>query len=413
MVERRRVVVTGIGVVSPAGIGKEKFWEGVSRGKNCIDRITFFDPKDHPSQVAAEIRDFDPTDYLSPQELHHVHRSTPLAIAATAEALRGSKISESDYREIGVVIGSGAGGLGYGEQQIMKYYRDGYKRMSPHASTGTFVGMISSDVSIRFGLNGMSTVVSTGCTSANDAMGSALNLIRFGLADILITGGAEACVTPAIVAAFARLGALSIKWNAEPKRASRPFNADRDGFVMGEGAWIFVFEELKRALKRGAVIYAEVAGYAATCDAYHKTVPEPTGAFLAKAMENAMKDAALAKEQIDYINLHGTSTILNDKTETAAIKLCFGRRAYSIPCSSLKSMIGHPQGASGAAGAAASIMSMINNFIVPTINYERPDPECDLDYVPNKGRAAKVDTVMVNSIGFGSKNSIIILKKYS
>jgi len=411
--DKRRVVITGLGSVSPNGIGNDSFWEGLKNGKNCVDKTTFFDPKEHTSQVAAEIKEFDPTKYLSPKELRQVHRVVPMALAATKEALDDASLfGKQEYEDkIGVVLGTGAGGLGYGEGQIKTMYMEGLRKVSPYATTGTFVGMLSSEISIYFGFKGMSLVVSTGCTSGSDAMGYAFNNIRFGMSDILITGGAEACITPAIVGAFCRMGALSTNWNQTPKKASRPFNKDRDGFVMGEGAWIFIFEELSHALNRGAKIYAEVKGYGATCDAYHKTVPEPTGRNLVRAMEIAVNDAGVSKNDIDYINLHGTSTVLNDAKESHAIKQFFGEKAYSIPTSSFKSMIGHPQGASGACGMAGTVLAMKNGFIPPTINYENPDPECDLDYVPNKGREADLRTCLINSIAFGSKNSAIIICK--
>lgn len=413
--EKRRVVITGMGAVAPNGVGKETFWQGLKEGKNCVDSITFFDASNHPSQVAAEIKEFDPNNYFSPKELRQVHRVVPLTLVATEEALKDADIfGKEEYKEkVGVILGTGAGGLGYAEQQIGILNNEGLRKMSPHSTTATFVGMLSSEISIRFGLRGMSIVISTGCTSASDAMGQAFNTIRFGMSDILISGGAEACITPAIVGAFCRLGALSTKWNHLAKKASRPFNTDRDGFVMGEGAWILVFEELSHALKRGAKIYAEINGYGATCDAYHKTAPGPSGIDLVRAMEMAITDAEVSKEDIQYINLHGTSTVLNDKYESFAIKKCFGKRAHSIPTSSFKAMLGHPQGASGACGMAGTILAMRNNFIPPTINYENPDPECDLDYVPNKGREVKLSTCLINSIAFGSKNSAIIISKYN
>lgn len=405
-----------MGVVAATGVGKKAFWDGMSQGKNYVDRITLYDPSPYPSQVAAEIKNFNPADHIEVQEVKRCHRQTPYAIAATQEALLDAgfnpkKLSDKESEEIGIIFGTAAGGLGFAEQQIKMLYEDGIRKMSPFTTTGTFVGMTSSDISLFFGIRGISVVVSTGCTSANDAVGYALNYIRSGMSDILISGGSEACITPAIVGSFARCGAVSTKWNHDPKRASRPFNIDRDGFVMGEGGWVFVMEELEHARKRGAKIYGEVAGYGATCDAYHKTAPEPTGRELCRAIKLALQDAQTNQGDVDYISLHGTSTVLNDKTESTGIKLCFGDQAYSIPASSFKSMIGHPQGASGAAGIVLSALSMENNFLTPTINYENPDPECDLDYIPNKGREKKLRNIVCNSIGFGSKNSIIILKK--
>lgn len=411
---KRRVVVTGLGIVSPNGIGQKAFWDGLKNGKNCVDRITFFDPSEHPSQVAAEIREFDPSKYISNKELRQVNRVVPMTLASTKEALEDSGFfGMKEYEEkIGVILGTGAGGLGYGEEQIKIMYSEGLRKMTPYATTGTFVGMLSSEISIHFGYRGMSLVISTGCTSGIDAIGCAFNYIRFGISDILITGGAEASITPAIVGAFCRMGALATKWNKDPKRASRPFNLDRDGFVMGEGAWILILEELSHAQKRGANIYAEIKGYGATCDAYHKTAPDPSRKDIKRAMEIAISDAQISKDNVGYINLHGTSTILNDRNESLAIKECFGKRAYLIPTSSFKSMLGHPQGASGACGLVGTILAMKNNFIPPTINYENPDPECDLDYVPNDGREAQIDAVLINSIAFGSKNSALIACKF-
>ena len=411
---KRRVVITGLGTVAPNGIGKEAFWKGLKEGKNCVDKITFFDASEHASQVAAEIKEFEPTKYMSVKDLRAVHRVVPLTIAAADEALKDAGIyGKEEYKEeLGVIMGTGAGGLGYCEQQIKLLYTEGMKKVSPHTPTGTFVGMVSSEISIRYGFHGESLVVSTGCTAASDSVGYAFDRIRFGRTDMLVTGGSEACITPAIVAAFARLGALSTGWNDKPKRASRPFNKDRDGFVMGEGAWVFIIEELEHAKKRGAKIYAEVLGYGATCDAYHKTAPGPTGTDLMRAFDISIKDAGVSKEDIDYINLHGTSTQLNDRCETLAIKKYFGERAKSIPTSSFKSMLGHPQGASGACGLAGTILAIQNSFIPPTINQENPDPECDLDYVPNVGRKANIDVALVNSIAFGSKNASLIISKY-
>lgn len=411
---KRRVVITGIGVVAPNGVGKKAFWQGLKTGKNCVDRISLFDPENLPSQVSAEIKNFEPSDFVAKHLLHTFHRVVPMAIAATEEAIREAKLLKTKYlKNIGVLIGTGAGGLGYGEEQIKKLYQSGIKKMSPHSTTGTFVGMLSSDISINFGFKGRSQVVSTGCTSANDATSYAYDCIRFGLADILVSGGAESAITPAIVGAFCRLGALSTSFNATPNKASRPFNKDRDGFVMGEGAWIYILEELNHALKRGVKIYGEIVGHAATCDAYHKTAPEPNGTELIRAIELALKEANLPKNKVDYINLHGTSTVLNDKIETLAIKKCFGKRAKSIPTSSFKSMLGHPQGASGACGVAGTLLAMENNIIPPTINYTLPDEECDLDYVPNESRHAKLNNCVIDSIGFGSKNSIIVLQKHN
>ncbi|MCI0525934.1 MAG: beta-ketoacyl-[acyl-carrier-protein] synthase family protein, partial [Nitrospira sp.] len=314
--------------------------------------------------------------------------------------------------EIGVVIGTGAGGIYYGEDQYRIFFQEGKRKVSPYAISASVAGMLSSEISLAFGIRGPSHVLSNGCTSSTDALGYAFDQIRYGRFTALLSGGAEACITPGMMAGFCRMGAVPTKWNLEPMRASRPFNKDRDGFVLGEGAWVLVLEELYHALQRNASIYGEIVGYGSTCDAYHRVQIMPSGEESARAMELALKDGNVQKEETDYISLHGTATELNDRIETKAIKLCFGQRAYAIPTSALKSMIGHPQGACGAAGITATLLGMIKNTIHPTINYENPDPECDLDYVPNMARKAEIRTAICNCIGFGSKNSALVLRKF-
>ncbi len=411
---KNRVVITGLGVVAPNGIGKEAFWQAIKGGKNCVDRIKSFDASNLPSQVAAEIKDFNPEEYLKPDDIIRMDRATQFAIAAAKLAVRDGNltIDSKNALEIGVIMGTGGSGMRYGEKQMFVFWKEGIKKVHPYAGISSFCGALSSGISIKLGLKGLSLTVSTGCTGANDAIGYAFNLIRHGMNHTIITGGADACITPGILGFFCRMGAASTRWNDKPKKASRPFNKDRDGFVIGEGAWVIILEELNRALERGAHIYAEVMGYGATCDAYHMTRPLPSAAQLANAMKNALKDGNIKTEDVQYINAHGTSTPLNDSNETLAIKKVFGNHAYSLAVSSLKSMIGHPQGASGAAGVTAIVLAMENNWLPPTINYENPDPECDLDYVPNKGRRTKINVGMCNSIGFGAKNSVIVLRKY-
>ncbi len=411
---KNRVVVTGLGVVAPNGIGKEAFWEATKKGKNCVDRITSFDPSKLPSQVGAEIKDFRPEEYIKADDVIRMDRATQFGIAAAKMAVNDAriKISCRNAREIGVIMGTGGSGMAYGEKQMFVFWKEGIRKVHPYAGISSFCGALSSGISIELGLKGLSLTVSTGCTGANDAVGYALNLIRHGMAHTIISGGADACITPGILGFFCRMGAASTNWNHEPKRASRPFNKDRDGFVIGEGAWVVILEELNHALERGAHIYAEVAGYGATCDAYHMTRPLPSAAQLANAMRNALKDGNVKPEEVQYISAHGTSTPLNDANETLAVKKVFGKHAYSLAISSLKSMIGHPQGASGAAGITACVLAMQDNWLPPTINYEIPDPECDLDYVPNKARRAKIEITVCNSIGFGAKNSVIVLRKY-
>jgi 3-oxoacyl-[acyl-carrier-protein] synthase II len=339
----------------------------------------------------------------------------PIAILAAEEALNDSGISastlnERERQEIGVVIGTGAGGLDFGEREYEKFFSHD-PHLSPFAIVSSFVGMISSELSIHFGLRGPSHVISTGCTSSTDAVGYATALIRSGMARYVVAGGAEACITPAVITAFVQMGTTTTKWNDVPTRASRPFNLDRDGFVLSEGSWIFIMESYENAIARNAHIYAEVAGYASTCDAYHKVQIMPGGDESARALREALRSANLTAEEIEYINLHGTATKLNDEVETLAVKKVFDGRSQRIPTSSTKSMIGHPQGACGAAGIAAACLALNESIIHPTINLDNPDPICDLDYVPNICRCASVQTALCNCIAFGAKNSAVVLKK--
>ncbi|HWP47846.1 MAG TPA: beta-ketoacyl-[acyl-carrier-protein] synthase family protein [Candidatus Limnocylindrales bacterium] len=413
----RRVVVTGIGVISPNGIGKEKFWQAIRDGVSGVKNISLFDASDLPCQIAGEVPDFDFDPPVGKSRKNFLHRLARMALAAADEAQRDAKLnleslSDEERHGVGVIVGTGAGGICYGEDQYRIFFQEGRKKVSPYAISASLAGMLSSEISIAFGLRGPSHVLSNGCTSSTDAIGYAFDQIRHGRSTLLLSGGAEACITPGMMAGFCRMGAVPTKWNLEPTRGSRPFNKDRDGFVLAEGAWILVLEELQHAFERGAFIYGEIVGYGSTCDAYHRLQIMPSGEESSRAIELALKDGGVAKEEVDYISLHGTATELNDRIETKAIKLCFGPRAYTIPTSALKSMIGHPQGASGAAGVVATLLSMVNHFIHPTINYENPDSECDLDYVPNVGRKAEIRTSVCNCIGFGSKNSALVLRKF-
>ena len=316
-------------------------------------------------------------------------------------------------KNLSVILGNAANGLSFFESQAKDYYSNGYKTVTPHGITATFVGMISSEISLYFGLQGLSTVLSAGCTSAIDAFGYCLNAIRSGQMDMAVTGGAESCISPLVVASFCRLGALSKRFNDSPETASRPFDKNRDGFVIGEGAWILVLEELEHAQKRGAKIYGEILGYGGTCDAYHRTSPILDGAELSRAMDMAIQDAKLSKDKIGYICAHGTATELNDSCETAAIKRSFGDTAKKIPVSSLKSIFGHPQGACGGCSVVASLLAMSENFVPQTLNYQTADPQCDLDYVPNHFREKETDYSLINSVAFGSKNSCLVVGKYT
>lgn len=413
---RRRVVVSGMGVVSPNGIGAQAFWQATRSGVSGVDTITLFDPAPLPCRIAGEVRGFRPEDYLPPKELKRVGRSVSLAIAATKEALQSARVDAEamtleEKRSWGVVIGSGGGMPDFVEEQYRLYFNDQLRKVSAYNISSSTIGALSSEISLHFGLRGSSHVISTGCTSSTDAIGYAFNLIRFGLTNHLITGGVDATITPAIMQGFSIMRAVSSSHNQEPRRASRPFDRRRDGFVLGEGAWMLVLEEKEHALTRGAPIYGEILGYASTCDAYHMVRLDPDGEEPARAMALAIQDAGLAKDEIGYLSLHGTSTVLNDKTETQAVRLCFGPRAYEIPMSSIKSMIGHPQGASGAAGVLASILGMNDGFLPPTINYDEPDPECDLNYIPNQGLAKEVEIALCNCIAFGSKNSALVVAR--
>lgn len=422
LMDLRRVVVTGMGAVSPNGIGREAYWKATANGVSGTGPITLFDASKLSCKVAAEVKDFDFDRYISKKDKDRVQRAVPMAFFAAEEAAEDAGInfetlSAAERENIGVVVGTGAGGIEFAERQYKQYYDKGdhdtaYRRVSPYSIVASFVGMLSSEINMAFRLHGMSHVVSTGCTSSTDAVGYAWNAIRLGQVDTIVSGGVESCITFGLMTAFCRMGTVTTKWNEQPARASRPFNSDRDGFVLGEGAWILILEELEHAIRRGANIYAEIGGYASTCDAYHRVQIAPTGHDAARAMRMAIEGAGLTVDEIDYLNLHGTATKINDRTESAAVRMAFGDRAQSIPASSTKSMIGHPQGASGAAGVVATLMAMKHNYAPPTINIETTDSECNLDYVPNKGRAVRIDAALCNCIAFGSKNSALVFKKY-
>ncbi|PQV63037.1 3-oxoacyl-[acyl-carrier-protein] synthase II [Abditibacterium utsteinense] len=421
----RKVVITGVGIASPFGIGWNAWVEGLRSGQSATRRIALFNP-DSPypdaqgassqalaCKVAAEIPDFEPSQWMEPKDLPRVPRVVPIALCAASQALQSAGLldaTETQKRDIGVLLGSGGGGFSYAESNFARWFGATPGPISPYAISSAIAGMVSSEISIAFGLRGRSHTVSDGCTSASDAFGYALDAIRCGRAQTLLCGGADAPITPATLAAFALMRAVPTIYNDAPHLASRPFDQGRDGFVLGEGAWIFVLESEENARARGAKIWAEIAGYGTTCEAYHRVaLSEPDEG--ARAMKMALDDAEIAPEAVDYVNLHGTATALNDPLETAAVKIALGERAYQIPMSATKSQIGHPQGASGAAGIAAALVAMHEGFIAPTINLETPDSNCDLDYVPNVRREAKVDVALCNCLGFGSKNAAVVLKK--
>lgn len=410
---RKRVVVTGLGVISPVGIGVENFWKSLVAGKSGITTITHFDISQFESKISGYIHDYDPLKYFSSKDARNLARFVQFACVASAEAQANAKLdlSQVDLDRVGVLIGSGIGSIETLEAEFQKYLEKGPSRISPHFIPKMIINEASGHVSINTGARGPTTCVATACSTATNAIGDAMRFIQYGDADVMIAGGTESATTIMGVGGFCALKALSER-NDAPEKASRPFDLNRDGFVMAEGAGVAVLESLEHAKKRGASIIAEVVGYGRTSDAYHITAPEPTGAGATRAMELAMKDAGLKANEISYINAHGTSTKLNDKVETLAIKSLFKEQAYKIPISSTKSMTGHLLGAAGGVEFAASVLTIRDGIIPPTINYETPDPDCDLDYVPNTSRKANVISVMSNSLGFGGHNATIIAKKF-
>jgi 3-oxoacyl-[acyl-carrier-protein] synthase II len=412
----RRAVITGMGVVSPNGIGKDAFCRALLAGKSGVKKITRFDASPFTVHIAGEIPDFDESAWVDARERKHVSRAVPLAVAASTEALADAGLdwrpmSEEQKREVGVILGTGGGAQEFTEEHYRLWHSGQEKKASVFVIPSGTMGTLSSEISMRFGFRGPSHVVTTNCTSSTDALGYALDQIRFGSIPVLLAGGVDAPISPAAVKGYTLLRALTPSWNDAPERASRPFSLDRDGFVLAEGSWMFVLEEHEHALARGARIYAELAGYGSTCEAFHRVRLGEDGEEPARAITLALEDAGVEPEQIDYLNLHGTSTELNDRVETRAVKLSLGARAGKIPMSALKSQIGHPQGASGAAGVAAALVAMVHEQIPPTINLEQPDPECDLDYVPDLGRRATIENAVCNCVGFGSKNSALVLKR--
>ena len=412
----RRVVITGMGCVTPIGIGREAFWHGLETGASGVRRIEEFDVSKSPVKIAAFVQDFDWQSQLSIKDRKHVARTVPLALAAAREALADAGIypenlSLEQKRAFGVEIGTGGGGLAFTEKQYSYWYIGPETQASVYVIPSSTHGGLSSELSMAFGLRGLSHVVSTGCTSSTDAIFYAAQHIATGRQDTMIAGGVDAPLAPGILAGFNVMTVLTNKWNDEPHRASRPFSADRSGMVLGEGSWMYILESYERSVERGAKIYAEITGYASTCDAYHRVRLEDTGTEPARAMSLALADADRTPEDIDYVNLHGTSTVLNDRIETNAVKIALGSRSNNIPMSATKSQVGHPQGASGAAGVGSALFAMTTGTIAPTINLDQPDPDCDLDYVPNVARKHDVNIALCNCIGFGSKNSALVLEK--
>ena len=415
---KKRVVITGMGCVSPNGVGNQAFSEAILAGRSGVGRISRFDPSEIPVQIAGEVRDFDELAWVDKRERKHVSRVLPLALAAATEALKDAGLDTSslplaEKRRFGVILGSGGGSQEFTEEQYRLFFHQQYKSMSLFCVPTGVMGTLSSELSVRFGLRGSSHVVTTGCTSSTDAFGYSMRQIQSGRLDMVLSGGADAPIALGIVKGFILMKILTDSWNEEPQRGSRPFSANRDGFVVAEGAWMFILEEYEHARARGARILAEVRGYGSTCEAFHRVRLQECGEEPARAIQNAMAEAGIAPADVHYVNLHGTSTQLNDRIETRALKLVLGEQARQVPMSALKSQIGHPQGACGAAGVAATIVAMRNSQVPPTINLENPDPECDLDYVPEAGRKKTIEHAVCNCIAFGSKNSALVLRNAS
>ena len=405
-----------MGVVSPNGIGKGAFTSAILAGKSGVKRISRFDPCTLPVKIAGEIPEFDELAWVDARERKHVSRVVPLAVAASAEALQdagldATKMSLEDQRKIGVILGSGGGAQEFSEEQYRLWHSGHVKQVSLFCIPSGTMGTISSEVSMRFCFRGYSHVVTAGCTSSSDALGFAYQHIQAGVQPMYLVGGVDAPITPGIIKGYSLLHALTQSWNDQPERASRPFSADRDGFVLAEGAWMFVLEEYEHAKARGAPIWAELAGYGATCEAYHRVRMSDSPEEPARAIRLALDEAGLMPDDIQYVNLHGTSTEMNDRVETHALKLALGESARKIPMSGLKSQIGHAQGACGAAGVAATLIAMREGQVPPTINLDQPDPHCDLDYVPHPGRRVQIDNAICNCVGFGSKNSALVLRR--
>jgi 3-oxoacyl-[acyl-carrier-protein] synthase II len=409
-------VITGIGAVSPNGVGRECVWDATRRGVSGVRRIASFDPSKLNVQIAGEVTGFDEEQWVPVKDRPLVSRCVPLAVAATTEALadaglESGTMSRDELRQIGVIVGSGGASQDFTEEQYRLYYEGKQKQCSVYVIPTSTPGTLASEVSMRFGFRGFSHLISTGCTSSTDALGYAFRSIGTGVLDVMVAGGVDAPIAPLIIRGFQLMRIMTSSWNAAPERGSRPFSRDRDGFVIAEGAWFFVLEEYERARARGARMYGEIAGYGSTCEAYHRVRLEECGEEPARAIQLALREANICACNVQYLNYHGTSTELNDRIETRAVKLAFGKHAQRLPGSALKSIIGHPQGACGAAGVAATLLAMRDGVLPPTLNVDVPDPECDLDYVSEPGRRADIEHAVANCIAFGSKNSAVVLRR--
>jgi len=412
-VNERRIVITGIGAITPIGSGSAGLWAGICAEKSAIREITRFDASGLTCRIAGEVRNFQPSDFLDGKALKRLDRCSMFAVAASKQAVADAGLClENEARErIGVCIGSALGGASWAEEQHAVFLKEGARSVNPALALQMFVGAGSCNVAIELGLQGYSSSNADSCASGTIAIGNAANAIVRNDADVMFAGGAEAPLSPLCFGAFTFIKAMSSTRNAEPERACRPFDVGRDGFVMGEGAAVLVLEEREHAIKRGATIYAELAGFAATMDAHHMTAPRPDAECAARCVRQAMQKAQIAPEQIDYVNAHGSSTRLNDVTETKALMLALGESAARIPISGTKAMLGHALGASGAIEAAICCLAMRHGWIPPTLNLDTPDPECPLDYVPHRGREAKLNTVLSNSFGFGGINAALVFRR--
>ncbi|MGK7899946.1 MAG: beta-ketoacyl-ACP synthase II [Hormoscilla sp.] len=413
LAQRKQVVVTGLGAITPIGNNLAEYWEGLLSGRNGIGPITLFDASKHKCRIAGEVKNYDPLDYMDAKEARRMSRFAQFAVSASKQALKDAQfeINDLNAEQVGVIIGTGIGGLKVLEEQQEIYLTKGPSRCSPFMIPMMIANMAAGLTAIHTGAKGPNSCPVTACASGSNAVGDAFRLIQAGLAQAMICGGTEAAVTPLSVAGFASAKALCTSKNSDPTHASRPFDRDRDGFVMGEGTGILLLEELEHARQRKAEIYAEIVGYGMTCDAYHMTQPVPGGTGAARAIALALKDAGLTPDMVSYINAHGTSTPANDSTETAAIKKALGESAYKVAISSTKSMTGHLLGGSGGIEAVATVMAIAHDKVPPTINLQNPDPDCDLDYVPNQSREMPVEVALSNSFGFGGHNVTLAFKK--
>ena len=411
--DKKRVVVTGVGLITPLGVGVEDSWNSIIAGRAGIRRITQFDSSNFPTQIAGEVEGFNPEDYIEPKEIKKMDRFIHFAIAAATMAINdsGLKITDGNAEKVGVIVGSGIGGLHAIEHYHSVFLEKGPRRISPFFIPMLVINLASGQISIKFGAKGPNSAVATACATGSHSIGDAYKIIQRGDAEAMIAGGTEAVITPLGIGGFNAMKALSTR-NDEPEKASRPFDIDRDGFVMGEGSGIVILESLESAMDRGVRIYAEIVGYGMTADAYHITSPAPGGEGAARCMQMTLKDGSVDPSEVDYINAHGTSTKYGDEIETNAIKTVFREHSYKVAISSTKSMIGHLLGAAGGVEAVITVLSIYNDIITPTINLDKPDPECDLDYVPYKSRKMTINYALTNSFGFGGTNACLLFKKF-